>query len=96
MAEFAKMCQNKYFLKRKPITTRYPQSNEITETINETIGNIIQRFEVSNIVNNNPWSGILPATIFAICATYHTILQASPIQLVFVQDAILNIKHVAD
>ena len=28
--------------------------------------------------------------------TYHTTLQASPMQLVFGQDAILNIKHVAD
>ena len=27
MAEFAKMCQNDYGLKRKPITTRNPQSN---------------------------------------------------------------------
>ena len=29
MAEFAKMCQNDYGLKRKPITTRNPQSNAI-------------------------------------------------------------------
>ena len=34
--------------------------------------------------------------MFAFRATYHTTLQASPIQLVFGQDAILNIKHVAD
>ena len=80
----------------KPITTRYPQSNEIIERIHQSIENIIRTFEVSNIVNNDPWSEILPATIFAVCATYHTKLQASPIQLVFVQDAILNIKHVAD
>ena len=31
MAEFAKMCQNDYGLKMKPITTRNPQSNEIIE-----------------------------------------------------------------
>ena len=29
-------------------------------------------------------------------ATYHTALQASKIQLLFDQDAILNIKHAAD
>ena len=51
---------------------------------------------MSNIVNNNPWSGILAATMFAICATYHITLQASPMQLVFGQDAILNIKRVSD
>ena len=34
--------------------------------------------------------------MFAVRATYHTTLQASPMQLVFGRDAILNIKHVAD
>ena len=49
-----------------------------------------------NIVNNNPWSGILDATMFAVRTTYHTKLQASPMQLVFGRYAILNIKHVAN
>ena len=49
-----------------------------------------------NIVNNDPWSGILDATMFAAHPTYHTTLQASPMQLVFGRDGILNIKHVAD
>ena len=49
-----------------------------------------------NIVNNDPWSGILAATMFAVRATYHTTLQASLMQLVFGRDAILNIKHVSD
>ena len=34
--------------------------------------------------------------MFAVRATYHTTLQASPMQLVFGRDDILNIKHVAD
>ena len=54
MAEFAKMCHNYYGLKRKPITTRNPQSNAIIERIHQTIGNVIRIFDVSNIVNNNP------------------------------------------
>ena len=78
MAEFAKMCHNDYGLKRKPITTRDPQSNAIIKRIHQTIGNVIRTFDVSNIVNNNPWSGILAATMFAVRATYHTTLQASP------------------
>ena len=96
MAEFAKMCHNDYGLKSKPITTRKPQSNAIIKRIHQTLGNIIRTFDVSNIVNNNPWSGILAATMFAVRATYHTTLQASLIQLVFGLDAILNIKHVAN
>jgi len=34
--------------------------------------------------------------MFAVRATYHTTLQASPIQLVFSRDAILNVKHITD
>ena len=34
--------------------------------------------------------------MFAVRATYPTTLQAYPMQLVFVRDTILNIKHVAD
>ena len=96
MAEFAKMCHNDYGLKRKPITTRNPQSNVIIERIHKTIRNIIRTFDVSNIVNNYPWPGILAATMFSVCATYHTTLQAYPMQLVFGRCVILNIKHVAD
>ena len=96
MAEFAKMCQNYYSLKRKPITTRNPQYSAIIERIHQTIGNIILTFDVSNIVNNDPWSGILAATMFAVSTTYHTTLQEYPTQIVFGWDAILNIKHVAD
>ena len=93
MAEFAKMCQNNYGLKRKPITNRNPHSNAIIEQFHQTIGNIIRTFDVSNIVNNDPWSGILSATMFSVRATYHTKVQAYPTQLVFGQDAIVDIKH---
>ena len=96
MDKFAKMCQNDYGLKRKPITTSNPQSNEIIEQIHQTIGNIVRTFDVYNIVNNDPWSGILAATMFAVHETYQTTLQASPMQLVFGQDSILNIKHISN
>ena len=69
MAEFPKMCQNNYGLKRKPITIRNPQYNAIIKQIHRTIENIIQKFDVSNIINYNPWSGILAATMFAIRET---------------------------
>ena len=96
IAEFSKMCHNDYGLKRKPITTRNPQSNAIIESIHQTIGNIIGTFDVSNIVNNDPWSGILAANMFAVRVTYHTTLQASSMQLVFGRYDILNIKHVSN
>ena len=88
MSEFDKMCQNDYGLKRKSIAPSTPQSNAIIKQIHQTIENIVRIFDVSNIVNNHPWSGILAATMFAIRATYHTTLRTSPMQLVFFRDAI--------
>ena len=64
MAELSKMCQNDYGLKTKPITTRNPHSNTIIKWIHQTFENIIPAFDVSNIINNDPWFGILAATIF--------------------------------
>ena len=78
MAEFAKMCNNDYGLKRKPVTTRNTKSNTIIKRIHQTIGNTIRTFDVSKIVNNDPWSGILAAKMFAFRATYYTTIQAYP------------------
>ena len=96
MAEFAKMVKDDYGLKIKAITTRNPQANAIIERVHQTIGNIIRTFDVQTMDSNDPWAGILAATMFAVRATYHTTLQASPMQLVFGWDAILNVKHITD
>ena len=82
-AEFAKMCKNDYGLKRKPIITRNSQYNAIIKRIHQNIENNIRTFDVSNVVNNNQWSGILSATMFSVHTTYHTILQAYLMQLAF-------------
>ena len=82
--------------KKKPITTRNPQSNAIIKRIHQTIVNIIRTFDLSNIVKNDPCYGILAANMFAVHATYYTTLQVSPMQLVFSWYAILNINHIAN
>ena len=79
MVEFSKMCQNDYGLKREPITTSNPWSNAIIKRIHQTIRNIIRTFDVTNIVNKSPWSGILAVTMCAVIATYHTTLQEASI-----------------
>jgi transposase InsO family protein len=96
MAEFAKMAKEDYGLKLKPITTRNPQANAIIERVHQTIGNIIRTFNVQAMDQDDPWTGILAATMFAVRATCHTTLQASPMQLVFGRDAVLNVKHVSN
>ena len=98
LAEFAKMVKNDYGIKRKPITRRNPQANAVIERIHQTIGNVIRTFQVQEayLDEDDPWSGILAATMFAVRATYHTTLQATPAQLVFGRDAILNIQFEAN
>jgi hypothetical protein len=80
MAEFAKMVKNDHGLKLKPITTRNLQANAIVERVHQTIGNIIRTFNVQSMDSDDPWTGILAAAMFVVRATYHTTLQASPMQ----------------
>ena len=98
MGEFAEMAKNDYGIRTRPITARNPQANSIIERVHQTIGNMIRSFEVQSIDldEDDPLSGILSAVSFAIRATYHTTLQASPAQLVFGRDAILNVRHEAN
>ena len=44
----------------------------------------------------DPWDGVLAAAMFALRATYHTTLKATPSQLVFGRDAITNIMFEAN
>jgi hypothetical protein len=71
MAELAQMIKNDYGVKLKPITTRNPQANAIIERVHQTIRNIIRTFNVQALDTNDPWSGLLTATMFAVRATEH-------------------------
>ena len=59
---------------------------------------MIRTFSIGDayLPEQDPWSGILATTMFAIHATYHTTTQAMPAQLVFGRDAILNTCFIAD
>jgi hypothetical protein len=90
------MVKNDCGLKLKPVTTRNPQANAIIEGVHQTMGNIIRTFNIQSMDSDDPWTGMLAAAMFAARATCHVTLQASPMQLVFGRDAILNIKHVSN
>ena len=100
LAEFAEMVENDYGIKRKQITTRNPQSNAIIERVHQTIGNMLRSFSLSKdkdlIDIDDPWSGILGAIAFAVRSTVHTTARATPMQLVFGRDAILNVQFRAN
>ena len=98
IAEVVSLLHNDYDITSKLITTRNPQANAILERAHQTIGNIIRTFQLSKAELNmeNPWEGILSAVIFAMRSTVHTTLGATPMQLVFGRDAILNLSHEAN
>jgi hypothetical protein len=70
----------------------------ILERIHATIGNIIRTHHVldTELDESEPWSGILAAAMFATRAMLHTTLKATPMQLAFGRDAVLNTKFKAD
>jgi len=98
MTEFSRMMVEDYGIQKKPTTVRNPQANAILERVHQTVGNIIRTFQMKDreIDYDDPWSGVLAATMYAVRSTYHTTLQATPMQVVFGRDALLNIKVEAD
>ena len=93
-----KMVEEDYGIIRKPITKRNPRANSMIERIHQTIENMIRTFEVQEALldEEDLWTGMLTAVMFATRATYHTTLKATPMQLVFGQDAVLNTEFEAD
>ena len=73
-----------------------PQANAVLERIHQTIGNMLRTFELQDSDDPDPWAGILSAIMFGVRATVHTTTQATPSQLIFGRDAILNTKFIAD
>ena len=98
MAEFTRMIQDDCGLKKKPITKRNPQANATVERVHQTVGNMIGTFQLqkSQVDEEKPWNGILTAAAFAVRATLHTTTRATPMQLVFGRDAMLNIPFTAN
>ena len=53
-------------------------------------------FQNNYLDGDDPWAGILAPTAFAIQSMYHNMLQATPEQLVFGRDMILNTPFVSE
>ncbi len=101
MGEFTHMIKEDYGMKKKPMCARNPQANAIVERAHQTLTNMVRTMRPHEMVEkgltpDQEWEGILSAVGFAMKATVHTTLQATPAQLVFGRDAILNIKFKAD
>ena len=68
------------------------------ERCHQTLGNVFRTFtsDYGELDEQDPWKGIIAAAKFACHATVHTTLNASPSQLVFGRDAIINTRYEAN
>ena len=99
MGECQRMLRCDYGIVRKPITARNPQANAMIERAHQTLGNLLRTQQLHNldpVDYDEQIGGILAAVGFAMRATVHTTTRATPAQLVFSRDAVLNTRFEAD
>ena len=101
--EFAKevsaALKNECGVKLKLITTRNPQANSIIERIHQVVGDMIRTRDIQSRQDLDPdfkWAGVLSSVRQAVRSIVHTTTRATPTQLVFGRDALLNISFEAD
>ena len=98
VAKVQSMIKDECGIVKKLITTRNPQANSIVERVHKTIHNMLRTTGIKEAadVPEYGWQGILSAVRRAVNSTVHTTLRATPTQLVFSRDAILNVNFQAD
>eukprot|EP00957_Ditylum_brightwellii_P200332 15273182-Ditylum_brightwellii.AAC.1 len=98
MKDFIMLVWDYYGVKCKPITTRNPQANSIVERARQTIDSLLHTFEPGSarLDSEDSWGGILSIVIFALWSMIHATHKATPIQLVFGRDAMINIMYLAN
>ena len=103
-AEVSKALKEEHGINRKITTSRNPQANSIVERVHQVVGNVIRTRAIKGKADlleqaldpNRPWDGVLAAVRHAVNATVHTTSRATPTQLVFGRDALLNVSFEAD
>ena len=101
-AEVSAMIKDDYGITKKLITTRNPQANAIVEHVHQTVQTVHNMIRTTGITDKDDldalhgFTGILSAVHRAVNSTVHTALRATPSQLAFGRDALLNISFQAD
>ena len=97
--EFSKyLIETEYRITAKPSTSGNPMPNALLEQIHQVLENLVQTFNISQnyVDKNDPWTGILAVTVFAIVSTTNRQKGYNPGQYIFGRDMILPIKHRVD
>jgi hypothetical protein len=94
--EFQELLQS-YGVKSVPTTVRNPQANFV-ERVHQTLGNMLRSHELEDhdFDYQDPWSQILANCAWAIRSTVHTVLNASPAQIVFGRDMLFDLSFTTE
>ena len=94
--------KDEWGVNKKLITTRNPQANGMVERVHQVLGVLIDTYNITgkrSLEDYDPifdFEGILSACRRAVNSTVHTTTRATPSQLVFGRDAMLNVSFQAD
>ena len=92
------LMEQEYDIKTNPDSSGNPQSNETVEIIHKLLGNLICTYNLNDkyVDDAEPCTGIPGTAVFAVQSTYNQTKQKHPGQLVFGQDMIPPINHLAN
>ena len=94
---FADLCES-YQIKRKPTSVKNPQANSILERIYGVLTNMMRtaKLDMADTVTSESVDEFLTNAAWALCSTYHTVLQSLPGTAIFGRDMLFDIPYVAD
>jgi len=97
---FARNLRDEYGIELRLITTANPQANAVVERIHQVIGNMLRSLDLETCYlmppPSDPFEGIIAAISFAIRSTWSTTMRATPGQLIFGRDMLLNVQHLVN
>ena len=66
--------------------------------MHQVLGNMLRTQDLSNQILDyiNPWGNILSSIAWAVRSSYQSVLEATPAQLVFGRDMVVNLQFAAD
>ena len=81
----------------KPTTIKNPQANAYVERIHSVIADCIRAMDLSSRPHDETTHhAVLQAVAYGLRSTYHSALKASPGQLAFGRDMIINATYIAN
>eukprot|EP00804_Cyclotella_cryptica_P011422 CCRYP_016385-RA/>CCRYP_016385-RA protein AED:0.32 eAED:0.32 QI:0/-1/0/1/-1/1/1/0/261 len=94
---FETLCDS-YGLKRKPTSVRIPQANAILKQVHQTIMAMFRSadLDMADTVNESDIADFLTNAAWAVCSTYHTVLNTSPGAAIFGRDMLFDVLYIAD